>query len=99
MLIKNGWGYALQNAKILQPCNQWSNVSCANASLIGATRVALGDRSVQSYYNLEQSDYTRLAEDYIDIATFIKGDKEEIKNTFRSTYQHVQREGNHTKTK
>ena len=98
LLHENGWGNALQNAKILQPCNQWSNVSCANASLIGATRVTLGDRSVQSYYNLEQSDYTRLAEDYIDIATFIRGDKEEIKNTLQRTYQHVQREGNHTKT-
>ena len=73
LLRENGWEDALQNATVLQPCIQWSNVSCAFSALVGAIRATFGDRSVQSYHNLECSHNADVAKDYIDIATFIIG--------------------------
>ena len=94
-LISHGWQNAIADATVLQPCNQWSNVSCAFAATIGSLRVAFGDRTVQDCTTHEANHLAQVAQNYIDIAAFVSGTEQEIQDVLLRIYCYAQTQPNH----
>jgi hypothetical protein len=94
-LDQKGWDDAKKNGSVLQPCCQWSTVSCAFATVIGGLRVFFGDRSVQNYQTHEGNNIHQIAQNYIDIATILNGTDKEVGQALLRIYNYAQAQPGH----